>query len=35
MLVILNSKATKQDIKKASEDYESFIKITVDIVKEI
>ncbi|OGK10333.1 hypothetical protein A2767_07225 [Candidatus Roizmanbacteria bacterium RIFCSPHIGHO2_01_FULL_35_10] len=34
MLVILNSKATTKDIKTASEDYESFIKITIDIVKE-
>lgn len=34
-IVILSKKATPQDLKKASEDYKTYIKITVDIEKEI
>jgi len=35
MIIILSKKATPQDLKKASEDYKTYIKITVDIDKEI
>lgn len=35
MIIILTKKATSQDLKKASEDYKTYIKITIDIVKEI
>ncbi len=34
-IVILSKKATSQDLKKASLDYKTYIKITVDIEKEI
>lgn len=35
MIVILNAEATKENLAIASEDYENFIKITIDIEKEI
>lgn len=34
-IVILSKKATSQDLKKASHDYKTYIKITVDIEKKI
>ena len=35
MIVILEKPATDKDIKRAAEDYETYIKITIDIKKEI
>jgi len=35
MIVILQKPATEDDIKKASEEYKTYIKITLDLSKEI
>ncbi len=35
MIVFLKGKATQEDIEKASEEYKSYIKVTIDIEKEI
>jgi hypothetical protein len=34
-LVIIGDKATKEDVKTSREDFPDYIKITVDVVKEI
>ena len=34
-IVILSKKATSQDLKKASLDYKTYVKITLDLEKEI
>ncbi|KKQ74348.1 MAG: hypothetical protein US96_C0034G0009 [Candidatus Woesebacteria bacterium GW2011_GWB1_38_5b] len=35
MIIILKKRATKDDIKKMSEDFDGYIKLVVDIEKEI
>lgn len=35
MIVILTAKATDEDIKNSSEEYKTYIKVTMDIEKEI
>lgn len=35
MIVVLSKKATPEDVKKASEEYKNYIKITIDLKKEI
>lgn len=35
MIIILNKPATSEDIQKASEEYQSYIKVTIDLKKKI